>query len=448
MHFNFDMALSRLMDEEYDPFLLRAAGKSELNCSIPSILEFPNFMRKKSIIYTVVCIFLSFYLFIMLAIVCDDYLVPAMERLCYSLRMSYDVAGATFLAASTSAPELFVAFVGTFITKGDIGIGTIVGSSVFNVLGIGAVCGICTGVTSKLDWWPITRDTIWYLISICALFYVLYDSAVNVWEAVGLVILYAIYLIGLIFDRKIQSICRTVDNDRDMIDENPLEREEEPLKSFKETVCGHPEKEDSVWRKIWWGIKYPAVILLAITTPSARSIFFLSMLLAVIWISIISYFVTWFLTVVGYNIGIPDSIMGLTILAVGTSVPEIVASYIVAKKGYGSMAMCNAIGSNTFDIFICLGLPWFVAALIFSDTIKVHSSGLTITTGMLVGTALVLFISFLITKFVLGKVVGWISLVAYALFVAAAIYFEIRLLKKTCDIESPKYAYLNKEAAN
>lgn len=58
--------------------------------------------------------------------------------------MTYDVAGATFLAASTSAPELFVNFVGTFVTNGDIGLGTIVGSSVFNILVIAGVCGIFT----------------------------------------------------------------------------------------------------------------------------------------------------------------------------------------------------------------------------------------------------------------------------------------------------------------
>lgn len=65
-----------------------------------------------------------------------------------ALHLSYDVAGATFLAAATSAPELFVAVVGTFVTEGDIGIGTIVGSSVFNLLGIAAVCGIFTGIVS------------------------------------------------------------------------------------------------------------------------------------------------------------------------------------------------------------------------------------------------------------------------------------------------------------
>lgn len=63
--------------------------------------------------------------------------------------MSNDVAGATFMAAATSAPELFVNVIGTFITEGDIGIGTIVGSAVFNILAVAACCGIGAGMVSK-----------------------------------------------------------------------------------------------------------------------------------------------------------------------------------------------------------------------------------------------------------------------------------------------------------
>lgn len=62
--------------------------------------------------------------------------------------MSADVAGATFMAAATSAPELFVNVIGTFITEGDIGVGTIVGSAVFNILAVAACCGVSAGLVS------------------------------------------------------------------------------------------------------------------------------------------------------------------------------------------------------------------------------------------------------------------------------------------------------------
>lgn len=56
--------------------------------------------------------------------------------------MKEDIAGATFMAIASSSPELFINSVGTFITEGDIGIGTIVGSAVFNILAVPACCGL------------------------------------------------------------------------------------------------------------------------------------------------------------------------------------------------------------------------------------------------------------------------------------------------------------------
>lgn len=63
--------------------------------------------------------------------------------------MSNDIVGATFMAGATSSPELFVNVIGTFITEGDIGVGTIVGSAVFNILAVAACCGIAAGMVRQ-----------------------------------------------------------------------------------------------------------------------------------------------------------------------------------------------------------------------------------------------------------------------------------------------------------
>ena len=63
-----------------------------------------------------------------------------------ALKMPADIAGATFMAIATSAPELFTNLIATFVTKGDVGVGTIVGSAVFNILAVAAVCGILAGM--------------------------------------------------------------------------------------------------------------------------------------------------------------------------------------------------------------------------------------------------------------------------------------------------------------
>ncbi|KAL3199137.1 hypothetical protein MRX96_014102 [Rhipicephalus microplus] len=69
------------------------------------------------------------YLCGVLGYICDDYFVPSLEIIAESLNVPSDVAGATFMAVGTSAPELFSSIIGSFITEGDIGLGTIVGIS-------------------------------------------------------------------------------------------------------------------------------------------------------------------------------------------------------------------------------------------------------------------------------------------------------------------------------
>uniref|UniRef100_A0A4W3GY29 Sodium/calcium exchanger membrane region domain-containing protein n=1 Tax=Callorhinchus milii TaxID=7868 RepID=A0A4W3GY29_CALMI len=92
-------------------------------------------------------------MFYALAIVCDDFFVPALEKICERLHLSEDVAGATFMAAGSSAPELrtFMFLAGVFITHGDVGVGTIVGSAVFNILCIIGVCGLFAGQVSYIS---------------------------------------------------------------------------------------------------------------------------------------------------------------------------------------------------------------------------------------------------------------------------------------------------------
>uniref|UniRef100_H3BW27 Sodium/calcium exchanger membrane region domain-containing protein n=1 Tax=Tetraodon nigroviridis TaxID=99883 RepID=H3BW27_TETNG len=82
------------------------------------------------------------YMFIALAIVCDEFFVPALTVITEKLSISDDVAGATFMAAGGSAPELFTSIIGIFISHSNVGIGTIVGSAVFNILFVIGMCAI------------------------------------------------------------------------------------------------------------------------------------------------------------------------------------------------------------------------------------------------------------------------------------------------------------------
>lgn len=70
------------------------------------------------------------------------------------------------------------------------------------------------------------------------------------------------------------------------------------------------------------------------------------------------------ITIIGTTLGIPDTVMGLTFVAAGVSIPDALSSIAVIKEGHGDMAVSNAVGSNVFDILICLGLPWLIQTTI------------------------------------------------------------------------------------
>nr|XP_029539917.1 sodium/potassium/calcium exchanger 3-like [Oncorhynchus nerka] len=142
----------------------------------------------------------AMYMFIALALVCDDYFVPSLEKICERLHLSEDVAGATFMAAGSSAPELFTSVIGVFITKGDVGVGTIVGSAVFNILCIIGVCGIFAGQAVKLSHWTLLRDSAYYTLSIAALIAFIYDGEVTWWESLVLNVMYLFYILIMKFN--------------------------------------------------------------------------------------------------------------------------------------------------------------------------------------------------------------------------------------------------------
>lgn len=94
-------------------------------------------------------VFLGFYCFLLTAFVCHNYLLPALDRICVSANISTDVAGATFLAMASSLPELFVNMIGTFLTESDLGVGTVVGSAVFDTFATPAVGALAAFHVSK-----------------------------------------------------------------------------------------------------------------------------------------------------------------------------------------------------------------------------------------------------------------------------------------------------------
>lgn len=82
--------------------------------------------------------------------------------------------------------------------------------------------------------------------------------------------------------------------------------------------------------------------------------------MSVFWLALMSFVMTECLEKLGLLLGIDAMVMGITFSAAGTSFPNVFASMLVARQGLGNAAISNALGGNVFNIFMGLGLPWFL----------------------------------------------------------------------------------------
>merc|ERR1719427_2223605 len=148
------------------------------------------------------CIFGTIWLFVAVAIICDDFFVPSLEAISEVLDLSEDVAGATFMAAGSSAPELFTSLAAA-TNEPDVGVGTIVGSAVFNLLVIVALSAALSGKVLNLDWRPLARDATFYTLSIAILIIFAWDGFIELYESIILVTLYFLYVLTMVFNEKL-----------------------------------------------------------------------------------------------------------------------------------------------------------------------------------------------------------------------------------------------------
>jgi sodium/potassium/calcium exchanger 3/sodium/potassium/calcium exchanger 4 len=110
-------------------------------------------------------------------------------------------------------------------------------------------------------------------------------------------------------------------------------------------------------------------------------------------------------------------VMGVLVLAVGTSVPDAIGSVIAARNGEADMAIANAIGSNVFDILVGLGLPWLLVILIRGSVVPVCADGILMSVIILFCTAC-LFVGVLkFNNWKMNNFIGRCLLLLYILYV-------------------------------
>ncbi|XP_051896647.1 sodium/potassium/calcium exchanger 1 [Pristis pectinata] len=528
------------------------------------------------------------YMFIALALVCDEFFVPSLGAIIERLKISDDVAGATFMAAGGSAPELFTSLIGVFISHSNVGIGTIVGSAVFNILFVIGMCAIFSREILHLTWWPLFRDVSFYILDLLMLIVFFLDNVIRWWESLCLLGGYLAYVSFMKYNGKVEQWFKRLitnnsnvvkamsilqgskkSNDAELTDEeltdnnrlkpkavltrggstpslhnstlrntifqlmintlDPLTEEIITDRSVKASVSreerdgeteekpdlpntvnvqvtpptdppatsppgdkddanpsqdskvedekgegdggdggdggsdGDDSDDDSVdeeeededededeesndeeplsleWpetrrKQVTYLCLLPIVFPLWLTVPDVRNpaskkYFIGTFFGSILWIGAFSYLMVWWAHQVGETIGISEEIMGLTILAAGTSIPDLITSVIVARKGLGDMAVSSSVGSNIFDITVGLPVPWLLYTVFnYLQPVPVSSNGLFCAIVLLFLMLLFVIISIGLSKWKMNKILGFTMFCLYFTFLIFSVMLEDRII--------------------
>ena len=235
-----------------------------------------------------------------------DFFVEGASNIAKALKIPTLIIGLTLVSIGTSAPELSVSIQSSLAGSTDLSFGNVVGSNIFNVfVVIGASALMTPLVVSK----EVERYDIPILLGVYLLLvlfaFVITPLQIQLWEGIIIFSLFIIYTIYLIFRTK----------------KNPVDE---------------LEKEDEK-KKPWW-----------------LNVIFVGLGLAGIIFG--GDFVVDSASKIAISLGMSEMLVGLTIVAVGTSLPELVTSVVAAKKGENDIAVGNAVGSSLFNIVLILGI--------------------------------------------------------------------------------------------
>jgi len=198
------------------------------------------------------------------------------------------------------------------------------------------------------------------------------------------------------------------------------------------TICENlsPPKEATCFDIIKYIFLFPIVSTLTLSVPDVRRPgmakgywCYFSFIMAIAWIGVYSYFMVGWAGTIGNTLGIDSFIMGLTFLAAGTSVPDLLSSVIVARMGEGDMAVSSSIGSNIFDILVGLPVPWLAYTLwpTKAKVVTIGADGVWISIMILLGMLLLIVLAIHLSGWRLTKALGFTMFFFYFCFLAQAI---------------------------
>ena len=260
-----------------------------------------------------------------------DYFVDGSSSIAKKLRIPSLIIGLTIVAFGTSAPEAAVSITASVNGQNGMAIGNVIGSNIFNLLMVIGASGIIKpllvekSILSKEFPFVLLTSIILVILSLDSL---LFNSSINIisrMDCIILLILFAVFLYYLI---------------------------NSAMKNRKENLC---DPETSV------DIDVGNVKAIEKNNTMIKSI-----LISIIGIAAIIFggnLVVNSASDIASSFGISDQLIGLTIVSIGTSLPEFVTSVIAATKGESDLALGNVIGSNIFNILFVIGASALISPM-------------------------------------------------------------------------------------
>jgi len=287
-----------------------------------------------------------------------DFIIKESERIALHFNISHFVIGATLVAFGTSLPEMAASVVAASQGKSDMAVANVVGSVIFNItMVLGVVFMIAKTMHPKRN--LFAQDSAWVVIPLVLFFIMIQDGVIGRFDGILYLFLMISFLVYLFTDAK--------DDLEDEID------------------------EDLVKEKFKWG---KTIILLfvgfALTIGGAN-------------------FVVESGTNIARDFGISEWIIGIFLISLGTSLPELVVSLVAVKKGNAEMSIGNIIGSNVANFSMVLG----AASLVSPLTVNLDATKF----DMLIMVAASLTLLFILANKLYNKAGGIFLLIILALFV-------------------------------
>jgi cation:H+ antiporter len=270
------------------------------------------------------------------------------------------IIGLTIVAAGTSAPELFVSLVSALKGTPDMAVGNVVGSNTMNaMLIVGCAAMVAPMVISRST---VKKDIPFAVGASVLLMLLSLNNYLGRWDGIILLLGFTSFMVYTLMQAKKGEAAPVTDDSQ-------------------QDANNTPSREGNPWLSALWVVAGLAMLVIGsnLFVDSASS--------------------------VAYSLGISEGVVGLTVVAGGTSLPELATSVVAARKGQSAIAIGNVIGSNVFNILMILGLTATISPLAIEGITTLDMA------VMLVSVALVWFFSF--TRYTVERWEGGLLVVGY-----------------------------------